>query len=312
MGNIIIGVDHGNGNIKTKNCVFTCGFVKQSVKPAKVFSKDVIKYKNNYYILSDTRFPYKTDKTKDEDYFILTLFAIVKEALATQTTLYGKDIILSVGLPPAHLEKQAERFKKYFEANAQNGINFTYNDRQCSFYLKKIYVSPQNYSAVIYYEQDILKKYKTVYCIDIGDGTVDLVAIRNGLPDKQTVVSKEIGISVMRDKIINDVVNDYEYTLDGDAVEQVLVGGESVLPDEIVRRIKDETKEWAEYIVNQLHPKVPDFRINPTIFSGGGAKLLQPFFENTGLFGKTIYIDDISANASGYELIASLNEDNDV
>lgn len=308
MSSIIIGVDHGNGNIKTKNDVFACGFVKQHVKPAKVFSKDVLKYQGNYFILTDDRFPYKTDKTKDEDYFILTLFAIAKEAERTNTNLYGKDIILSVGLPPAHLEKQAERFKKYFEKNASEGINFEYNDKKFSFYLKKVYVSPQNYSAVIYYEQDLLKKYKTVYCIDIGDGTVDLVTIKNGIPDKQTIVSREIGISVMRDKIINDVVNDFEYTLDGDAIEQVLLGKETVLPEEIKNRIKYETKEWSENIVNQLHPKVPDFRINPTVFSGGGAKLLKPFFEKSGLFGMTKYIEDISANAAGYELIANLQE----
>ena len=130
MAKVIIGIDHGNGNIKTKNTVFPCGFVKQTTKPAKVFSKDVLKYQGNYFILTDTKFPYKTDKTKDEDYFILTLFAIAKEAEKTNINLYGKDIVLSVGLPPAHLEKQSERFRKYFERRASEGINFEYNDKK--------------------------------------------------------------------------------------------------------------------------------------------------------------------------------------
>ena len=308
MEKIIIGVDHGNGNIKTESTVFPCGFVKQSVKPAKVFSKDIIRYRGNYFILTDTKFPYKTDKTKDEDYFILTLFAIAKEAEIKNLNLYGKDVILSVGLPPAHLEKSADRFRQYFERYASEGINFEYNGKNFSFYLKKLYVNPQNYAAVVFYEQDTLKKYKTVYCIDIGDGTVDLITIKSGVPDKQTIVSREIGISVMRDKLINDVVNDFEYTLDNDIIDQVLLGEETVLPDSVINRIKYETKEWSENIVNQLHPKVPDFRINPTIFSGGGAKLLKPFFEKSELFGMTRYIEDICANAKGYSMIAKIQE----
>lgn len=305
---IIMGIDHGNGNMKTANTIFPCGFTRQSVKPSLLYGSDVIKYKDNYYILSDIKMPYKIDKTTDEDCYILTLFAIAKEAEARNIRLYGKDIILSVGLPPAHLEKTGEKFRNYFMQNARNGVDFEYNEKKFSFHIAKTYTNPQNYAAAVNYSMDVIREYKTVYCIDIGDGTVDLLVLKNGSPEKQTVVSKELGISILREKIIDDVINDYGYTLDSDIIEQVLMKKKTVLPQEIVARIEKETGEWAKLIVNQLHSKVSDFRIAPTIFSGGGTCLLQPYLEESAQFGMARYIDDICANAQGYEKLARVRE----
>ena len=61
-------------------------------------------YNGVYYTLSETRMPFKADKTVDEDYFILTLFSLALEAKERGITLSGKDIVLGVGLPPADLD----------------------------------------------------------------------------------------------------------------------------------------------------------------------------------------------------------------
>ena len=42
----------------------------------------------------------------DEDYFILTLFALALEAKSRGITLSGKDIVLGIGLPPADFGQQ--------------------------------------------------------------------------------------------------------------------------------------------------------------------------------------------------------------
>lgn len=38
-------------------------------------NEDILEYQGTFYTLSETRMPFKADKTVDEDYFILTLFA---------------------------------------------------------------------------------------------------------------------------------------------------------------------------------------------------------------------------------------------
>ena len=74
---LIVPVDHGNQNMKTENTVFTSGLLESDCKP---MLGDYVFYKNRYYSLTDQRIPYMRNKTEDERFFILTLFAIVMEA----------------------------------------------------------------------------------------------------------------------------------------------------------------------------------------------------------------------------------------
>lgn len=308
MSGIIFGIDHGNGNIKTQHKVFPCGFVRQGIQPKECFGQDVLKYKGNYYMLSDTRMPYKADKTTDLDYFILTLFALAKESAKQNINLNGKDIILSVGLPPADFAFYHEKFKKYFFDEMKNGITFSFNGKNTTAYLKDVQVTPQNYAAVMCLKQQIIQKYRTVFCIDIGDGTVDLLVLRNKKPDLKVCVSLKSGIAVMRSEIINIIQQDFGFQLDSDTVEQVLMKEENVLPGEIVSRIRELTKEWTLKVINELHPYVPDFRIGPTVFCGGGTGLLKEYLKESKAFGVTEYINDIKANAIGYQMIATAKE----
>ena len=320
MDYTILGIDQGNGNVKTRGCVFPCGFKKQETKPSELFTKDILEYKGSYYSLTPNRFSYEIDKTQNENCLILTLFAIAKE-LKERTMMgkpefdwkrdfkgfVGKELVLSIGLPPAHFEKLRDPFKKYFLDAARYGLDFKYNDKSFSFHIKEVFVFPQNYAAVMIYKPSLIKKYSTVHCIDIGDGTVDLMTLKNGMPDKDTMLSRELGMSRLREQIIDDVINDYNMTLDGIIIEDILTPGrEVIVPEEIKQRIRQETAQWAGKIVDQLHTKVPDFRFAPTVFLGGGSKLLAPFLEATGMFGVTKYIDDICANAVGYEEIAKM------
>lgn len=305
---LIFGIDHGNGNIKTPHCEFPCGLIKQETKPAAAYGQDILKYKNMYYSLSDSRFPYKEDKTEDEDYFILTLFAIIKEAEAREEKLNGKDIILSVGLPPADFGLQSEGFEKYFLDRGRYGTTVEYNGKPCTFYIKKVYSAPQNFAAVIVMRPDLVKGFRTVYCIDIGDGTVDLLVLKNSRPDLSVQVSEKIGMAVLRAKIINEVWKDKNIRLDDDTAEQALKGERTVLPEDVKKIIVEKKEEWVKDMINRLHPYVPDFRINPTVFLGGGSILLKKQLQESPEFSLTEFIEDTKANAIGYQTIAELRE----
>lgn len=99
MAEIIFGIDHGNGNMKGSNVDFPCGLVRYTSEPGRFMNEDILEYQGTFYTLSETRMPFKADKTVDEDYFILTLFALALEAKSRGITLSGKDIVLGIGLP---------------------------------------------------------------------------------------------------------------------------------------------------------------------------------------------------------------------
>ena len=83
---------------------FTSGLRESATPP---FGGEVLQYEGKYYTLVDERIPYRRDKTEDERFFILTLFAIAKEIEARGA--YSADTIpiqLAVGLPPAHYGAQ--------------------------------------------------------------------------------------------------------------------------------------------------------------------------------------------------------------
>ncbi len=122
---MLIGVDHGNKQIKTVHCnPFVSGLQQSITKP---FGQS-LQYRGNYYTLSNERIPFRKDKTEDDRFFVLTLIAIAEEL---ETRHIGKqelyNIQLPVGLPPAHFGAQAKKFTDYFKRDGI--VEFVYRDK---------------------------------------------------------------------------------------------------------------------------------------------------------------------------------------
>ena len=74
---MLIAIDHGNYAIKTTSHSFISGLSEHTVKPP--MTDEILEYGGKYWTLSGRRLSYMRDKTQDDRYFILTLFAIAKE-----------------------------------------------------------------------------------------------------------------------------------------------------------------------------------------------------------------------------------------
>ena len=68
---IIIGVDHGYAAMKTAHFSFPTGLVEYEHEPYT--QKDVLEYGGKYYVVGSARQPLQRDKTRTEDYYLLTL-----------------------------------------------------------------------------------------------------------------------------------------------------------------------------------------------------------------------------------------------
>uniref|UniRef100_UPI004055B5C7 hypothetical protein n=1 Tax=Agathobacter sp. TaxID=2021311 RepID=UPI004055B5C7 len=65
----------------------------------------------------------------------------------------GKDVVLAVGLSPAHFEKLREPFKKYFLDAARYGLDFKYNGKSFSFHIRNLLQNCENigeYSSFLF------------------------------------------------------------------------------------------------------------------------------------------------------------------
>jgi len=299
---IVIGVDNGNANTKTVHTLFTSGLTEHDVKPP--FADEWIEYNGKFYTLSTKRLTYTRDKTKNNHCFILTLFAIAKEILASGQYSPVLDICLSVDLPPEHYSIQKDKFANYFKSFGDT-ISFKYKDKPFIINLyNEVYVFPQGFAAVATKASE-LKEYSQVYIIDIGGYTTDILLISHGKLDLQYCRSLEDGIITMNNKIQGRINMAFDQKIDDEHIYDVLFGKKTVLSPEIQQKIKDESAQHAIHILNQCRELGIDLKSNPAFFVGGGSLLLKPFIENSGMVSVTEFFENISANAYGCTILAN-------
>ena len=74
---VIIGIDHGYGNIKTAHTCFKTGVSAYDKEPT--FKSNLLIYEGRFYLIGEDHKEFLADKMMDEDYYILTLAAVARE-----------------------------------------------------------------------------------------------------------------------------------------------------------------------------------------------------------------------------------------
>lgn len=296
---MIIGIDHGNAQIKTRNTCFVSGVEDFLTKPP--MAADVIQYQSRYWTLVGKRLPVMRDKTKDDRFYLLTLFAISKELEARKEITSTLDIDLAVGLPPEHYGMLKDSFAQYFRR--QETVRFTYNDKPFSLMLDHVFVYPQAFGAVVQRAQEMTATSRT-FVIDIGGYTSDVLLLRKGKPDKEFCRSLNMGVITMTNHIAGKVNSLYDISIDDEHICEILAGQNTVLDGEIQNAVRKEVDKYAADMLNKLRELQVDLRTNPAIFVGGGSILLRSFIKASSLVSSVEFEPDTRANAHGYELLA--------
>lgn len=307
---MIIGIDHGNSQIKTVHTIFTSGINEHgTVKPP--LPSDILCYEGKYYSISSTREAYDRKKTEDEKNFIMTLFAIAKEILASNQYKASATVHLAVGLPPEHFSRQKQEFAEYF-TNRKKTWEFTYSDAKTAqdyeFKIKlgEVFVFPQAFSAIAT-RPSVLKNYSASYVIDIGGYTVDTLLLSNGKPDLQKCFSFELGIITMNAAIAHRVNSEFGIKIEENHITDVLLNNPTILNDDVQSLIREQADKHTQKILRTLRENGIELKASPAVFIGGGSMILKDLINESSLVAKnyTEFIEDISANAIGYEALAN-------
>lgn len=296
---MLIAIDHGNKQIKTTHNTFSSGLCESNTRPP--FGKNVLYSNGKYYTLSEQRIPYMRDKTKDERFFILTLFAI---AFELRERGYSADEIvniqLSVGLPPAHYGTQYERFEKYFLN--RDIIDFQLDGKPYFIFISKAVCFPQAYAAAIPAYQKI-QQYPKATIVDIGGFTADYLTMKNGNPDLSVCDSLENGVIVLYNRIKAKVNADLDMLLDESDIDAVLKEQDTEYDDAVIHIIFEQAQAFIDDLFGKLRERMIDLHSGKTVFVGGGSILLKKQIENSDKVGSAIFVESISANTRGYELL---------
>lgn len=165
---IIIGIDHGYGNIKTAHCCFKTGVAAYDKEPT--FKSNLLIYEGRYYLIGEEHKEFISDKMTDSDYYILTLAAVARELNIRKLT--SACVHLAAGLPLTWVSEQKDSFKAYLLQNDIADFTFKGVDYHVDFVGADIF--PQGFSAVA----DKLREFKGINMLcDIGNGTMNVMIL---------------------------------------------------------------------------------------------------------------------------------------
>jgi plasmid segregation protein ParM len=296
---MLFSIDHGNYAIKTQGDSFIAGLTEYSVRPP--LAEHVIEYEGRFWTLTGSRLPYMRDKTKDNRYFILTLFAVARELSSRGDILPYADIDLAVGLPPEHYSVLKDKFARYFK---RQGVKFVYNSTPFCLTFRRVFVYPQAYAAVVP-QSRLLLNTPRLFVIDIGGYTTDVLLLCGGKPDLQFCRSLELGVITMNNDIIGKIGALHDMKIEDEHITAVIQGRETVLPPDVAATIREAAVRHADTILNKLRELQVDLRSNPAIFIGGGAVLFKDYIEGSNMVVKADFVPDPKANAIGFGMLAA-------
>lgn len=301
---MLISVDHGNKQVKTVHSApFTSGLRESLTLP---FGEDILLYQGKYHTLSNQRIPYRRDKTEDERFFLLTLFAIAYEIEARRC--YTDEVMriqLAVGLPPAHYGSQYKTFVKYF--SERGVVKFEFHKRPYSIYIDDVACYPQAYSAAVTMFHSLNDCPKALV-LDIGGFTADYLLMKNGAADLSVCDSLENGVIFLYNSIKSKVNGELDILLEESDIDSILKGQTDSYEAAVVEVVERQAQSFVNDLLSTLRERMLDLRSGKAVFVGGGAILLRRQIEKSGKVGTALFVEEISANAKGYELLYRVDE----
>ena len=298
---MLIAIDHGNHACKSVHFNFVSGLAQHSVRPP--MADEVLEYNGEYWTLSGQRLPYRRDKTRDESFFILTLFAIAYEieAAGKYTPDSTIDIKLNVGLPPSHYSGLYEKYESYF-MGPRRPISFIFRGKPYSIFISEVNSYPQAYSAAMTV-YGMIRDLPRAFVVDIGGFTADYLLLKKGVADLSVCDSLEHGVILLYNAIKSKVNADFDLLIDESDIDSILKGEQHGFSEEITKITEKMAKSFVDQLFGKLRERMIDLRVGKTIFIGGGSILLRKYIESSDKVSGCIIIDDIAANEKGYDLL---------
>ena len=297
---MLISIDHGNKQIKLPGGrVFTSGLHESDTRPP--FGEDILTYKGKFYTISDKRIPFMRDKSVDNRFYILTLFAIAFEVEDQDSYHSGLiPVNLLVGLPPAHYGGQYKRFEQYFKRGACE--EFQFHGKTFRICINEVTTYPQAFAAAMSV-YGLIRSLPRVVVIDIGGFTADYLLIKNGQADLSVCDSLENGVIILYNQIIARVNSELDMLLDESDVDAILKTKAHGFNWSVERIVTDTAQVFVSDLFGKLRERSIDLRSGRTVFVGGGSTLLIKQIEASDKVTTPIFVGEIAANAKGYEML---------
>ena len=287
---IIIGVDHGYGNIKTANHIFKAGVIVSNTEP--VFQTSMLTYGGKYYLIGEGHKEFNADKISDEEYFILTLAALATEM--NDYRLNEANVHIAAGLPLKWVSQQKKAFSDYLLRVPD--VRFTFNKKNYHIRITGVSIFPQGFAAI--QDRTATMKGMTVLC-DIGNGTMNILFMKDGKPDPLKAYTEKFGTQQCVIAAKTAIQDRYHVNIDESIIEDILKTGTADIADDRLNVIKATALNYVKKLFDILRRYDYEPSLMRLYIVGGGGCLIRNFakFDTSRVFINS----DIRATAKGYE-----------
>ena len=292
---IVIGIDHGYGNIKTASSCFRTSVKAYDTEPT--FTSNMLVYNGRYYIIGEGHKEFISEKQNDDDYYILTLAAVARELYARD--LESASVYLAAGLPLTWVGEQKDEFKAYLIREPH--VDFVFKKRTFHVDFVGADILPQGFAAVT----TQMSEFRGVNMIcDIGNGTMNVMYINDHRPIVEKMFTEKYGTHQCVLNIREQLMRRFGSVPDDTIIEGVLRFGTLDIAEKYLMVIRSVAIEYVEGIFRKLR----EHEYNPDLMKlyvvGGGGCLIKNFGQYDP--SRVVIKDDICATAKGYEFLTKL------
>ena len=290
---IIVGVDHGYGNMKTAHRVFRTGVECMEEEP--IVSKNFVRYKDKFYVIGESHLVYQGNKTDSEDFYILTLAALAEELKFRG--LHEANVILAVGLPLAWMKSQGADFRHYLMKEQE--LHFEFRKERYYVHLCGVEIFPQGFAAVV----NLGAMQGMNMLADIGNGTMNVMQIVDNKPLEKSLVTEKFGVGICMKEIQKELSKENGEDISEMLIEPLFRNGLQERTDSTAKKVEHIATRYTENIRRRLVDYGYKEGLVHLYVIGGGGCLIRNYSDLAEKKGVT-FITDICANAKGYETLA--------
>ena len=290
---IIVGVDHGYGNMKTAHRVFRTGVECMEEEP--IVSKNFVRYKDKFYVIGESHLVYQGNKTDSEDFYILTLAALAEELKFRG--LHEANVILAVGLPLAWMKSQGADFRHYLMKEQE--LHFEFRKERYYVHLCGVEIFPQGFAAVV----NLGAMQGINMLADIGNGTMNVMQIVDNKPLEKSLVTEKFGVGICMKEIQKELSKENGEDISEMLIEPLLRNGLQERTDSTAKKVEHIATRYTENIRRRLVDYGYKEGLVHLYVIGGGGCLIRNYSDLAEKKGVT-FITDICANAKGYATLA--------
>ena len=290
---IIVGVDHGYGNMKTAHRVFRTGVECMEEEP--IVSKNFVRYKDKFYVIGESHLVYQGNKTDSEDFYILTLAALAEELKFRG--IHEANVILAVGLPLAWMKSQGADFRHYLMKEQE--LHFEFRKERYYVHLCGVEIFSQGFAAVV----NLGAMQGMNMLADIGNGTMNVMQIVDNKPLEKSLVTEKFGVGICMKEIQKELSKENGEDISEMLIEPLLRNGLQERTDSTAKKVEHIATRYTENIRRRLVDYGYKEGLVHLYVIGGGGCLIRNYSDLAEKKGVT-FITDICANAKGYATLA--------